>query len=298
LNGVLVIDKPAGPTSHDVVARVRCALRQREVGHTGTLDPMATGVLALVLGRATRLAQFLSGARKRYEATIRLGLATDTWDRTGGVVRRLDEGERLPGEVELRLHLEAMLGEQDQLPPPFSAKKVAGVRAYALARSGQTVDVRPARVTLDEVALLAADPPLFEVRVGCSAGYYVRALAHELGERLGCGACLERLRRVASGPFTLARALPLEVVERDPAAASAAVIALEELLPELPAGVLTEEGARRASHGNDVTPRDFNRVPVLAAERAVRLLGPDGRLLAVARPGKQPDTLHPAVVLK
>ncbi len=281
-----------------MVARVRRALRLREVGHTGTLDPMATGVLALVLGRATRLAQFLSGARKGYEATIRFGSATDSWDRTGQVVRRLEEEAGLPGEGEVRLQLEAMLGERDQMPPPFSAKKVAGVRAYALARSGQKVAPRPVRVALHEVELVAWTPPLLEVRIACSAGYYVRALANELGECLGCGACLERLRRVASGPFTLARALPLQAVEHDPAVAAAAILAPEELLPELPDGVLTEEGARRASHGNDVAPADFSRLPAAAGIGAVRLLGPDGCLLAVAWPGREPGTLHPAVVLK
>jgi len=277
---------------------VRRALRLREVGHTGTLDPMATGVLALVLGRATRLAQFLSGARKGYEATIRFGIATDSWDRTGQVVRRLAEQASLPGELEVRRQLEAMLGERDQMPPPFSAKKVAGVRAYALARSGQKVDPRPARVALHEVELVAWAPPLLEVRIACSAGYYVRALANELGESLGCGASLERLRRMASGPFTLACALPLEAVEQDPAAAAATIFAPEALLPELPIGVLTEEGARRAAHGNDVTLADFSRPPVATGMGAVRLLGPDGCLLAVAWPGRQPGTLHPAVVLK
>jgi tRNA pseudouridine55 synthase len=293
-----VIDKPEGPTSHDVVARVRRALRLREVGHTGTLDPIATGVLALVLGRATRLAQFLSGARKGYQATIRLGIGTDSWDRTGQIVRRAEGEASLPGEGEVRRQLDAMVGERDQVPPPFSAKKVAGVRAYALARSGRMVAPLPARVALHDVALLAWAPPLFEVRIACSAGYYVRALANELGESLGCGACLESLRRLNSGPFTLARAMPLAAVEQDPAGTAAAILAPEELLPELPDGVLTEEGARRVSHGNDVAPEDFSRLPAVAGIGAVRLLGPDGCLLAVARPGRQPGTLHPAVVLK
>jgi len=258
---------------------------------------MATGVLALVLGRATRLAQFLSSAEKRYEATIRLGVSTDTWDRTGTVVLPVNHEPELPGEEEIRRHLESLLGDQDQLPPPFSAKKVAGVRAYALARRGRAVATRPARVALHEAGLASVTGPLIEVRITCSAGYYVRALAHELGRRLGCGASLEQLRRVASGSFTLARALPMAAIAENPEAAAAALVPPEELLPGLEVGILTEEGTRRAAHGNDVGPPDFTVLPGALAG-PVKLLGPDGRLLAIAWAGRQPGTLHPAVVLK
>ena len=297
MNGVLVIDKPEGPTSHDVVARARRALGLRAIGHTGTLDPMATGVLALVLGRATRLAQFLSGAEKRYDAAVRLGITTDSWDRTGAVLRRAAEEAGLPAEADVRRQIAAMLGEQDQMPPPFSAKKIAGVRAYDLARSGREVAVRPARVFLYRAEVVAYAPPLLQLSVACSAGYYVRGLAHALGETLGCGACLDQLRRVASGGFTLARAVTLESLERDPAEALGLVVPLKELLPELPLGVLNESGARRTFHGNDVGPSDFAGSPPQAGS-LVRLLGPDGDLLAIARPGPRPGVLHPAVVLK
>jgi tRNA pseudouridine55 synthase len=294
---VLVVDKPEGPTSHDVVALVRRALGQREVGHTGTLDPMATGVLALVLGRATRLAQFLAGGVKRYEAAIRLGVDTDTWDRTGAVIPAPAGEANLPSGDAVRRELAAMRGEQEQRPPPFSAKRVGGTRAYDLARAGRAVVIRPARVALHEVEVVKAAPPLVEVRLSCSAGYYVRALAHDLGQRLGCGGCLERLRRLASGPFDLSRAVPLASVAADPGAASAAVVPVEELFPDLPVAVLTEEGARRASHGNDVGPAECRVFPA-AAGGTVRLLEPGGRLLALAGPGRVPGTLHPAVVLK
>ena len=292
------MDKPEGPTSHDVVACARRVLGQREAGHTGTLDPMATGVLPLVLGRATRLAQFLSGGTKGYEATIRLGLATDTWDRTGSVVRQQPGDVPLPGEEDIRRALAAMLGEHEQVPPPFSAKRVGGVRAYALARSGQAVAPKAARVALLEATIDAWDPPLLQMRISCSAGFYVRALARDLGERLGCGACLEHLRRFASGTFTSDRAISLESLQRDPALARASIIRLEDLLPQLPSARLTEAGARRAAHGNDVSPADFAEPPVPGAGGLVRLLAPDGQLLAVARPGNEPGTLHPAVVLK
>jgi tRNA pseudouridine55 synthase len=309
--GLLVVDKPEGPTSHDVVALARRSLGVRQVGHTGTLDPMATGVLVLVVGRATRLAQFLSGREKQYLARLRLGIATDSWDRTGSVVSRTDPGARLPGSGEIEAALREFLGEHEQVPPPFSAKKVRGVPAYSLARRGRTVEIASARVTLHAAVIEGCEGPWVDVRLTCSAGFYVRALADSLGRRLGCGACLDALRRIASGSFTLQQSVPLERLEEPGGSAAAWLISVERALPDLPAVVLTGEGARRALHGNDVGPGDWTAAEVRpgpgaangawtrasAGFDAVQLLSPDGRLLAVARPGAAPGVLHPAVVL-
>jgi len=298
VDGVLVVDKPEGPTSHDVVARTRRALGVRAIGHTGTLDPMATGVLVLVIGRATRLAQFLSGHRKTYEAVVRLGLTTDTWDRTGAP--SAGSPAPLPGDAAdgLAPALAGFVGVGPQLPPPYSAKKVDGVRAHVLARRGREVTVAPAIVELHEARVTGIDGPLVRLTLVTSAGYYVRSLVQELGQALGCGACLEALRRTASGEFRVAEAVLLGDVERDPGAAAARVVPMERLLPDLPAVVLDEEGVRRACHGNDV---ELTGVTVQAAggrNEAVRLLAPDGSLVAIGRPTGRSGVLHPAVVLK
>jgi tRNA pseudouridine55 synthase len=304
-DGVLVVDKPEGPTSHDVVARARRALRTRQIGHTGTLDPMATGVLALVVGRATRLAQFLSGREKAYDARIRLGLVTDTWDRTGVVVSQVSPAASLPDAAAVESALRGFVGEHEQLPPPFSAKKIEGVRAYDLARQGRDVPVQAVRVTLHSVRLLSHDGPFVDVAVECSAGFYVRALAHHFGRRLGCGACLESLRRTASGGFRLDQAVSLDAVEQSPLDALARLVPLERALDDLPALVLTEAGLTRALHGNEVEPGNYRPPPSSgdpasagSSAGAVQLLDPAGHLVAIARPTDRPGVLHPAVVLK
>jgi tRNA pseudouridine55 synthase len=297
MDGILVVDKPAGPTSHDVVARCRRALRTPAIGHLGTLDPLATGVLVLVVGRATRLAQFLSGQPKSYDATFRLGQTTDTWDRTGTALEPSESSTR-PERTAVADALAGFLGRHPQVPPPFSAKMVDGVRAHELARRGEPVAVQPAMVELMECELLAMDYPLGRLRLRSSAGYYVRSLVHDLGRLLGCGACLEELRRTASGPFTLADALPLAAVEDDPGGALARAVPMERLLPDLPAVRLDGESARRAGHGNEIPVPPGLDWPTAVGAPAMRLFGPDGSLLGIARPSSRAGFLHPAVVLK
>jgi tRNA pseudouridine55 synthase len=297
MDGVLVVDKPEGPTSHDIVTWCRRCLATRAVGHAGTLDPMATGVLVLLIGRATRLAQFLSGQPKSYDATIRLGVSTDTWDRTGATVGPACEGP-WPDAAAITACLSGLMGARLQGPPPYSAKKVDGERAHRLARSGKAFTVKPAMVELHDCEVVAVDVPLVRVRLRTSAGFYVRSLAQELGRGLGCGACLESLRRTASGAFTLAEATELLVMEEDPVAATSRLIPLERLLPDLPAIRLDEDAARRAGHGNEVTLPDGAADPALDLAPTVRLFDPDGRLLAIARRTERPGVLHPAVVLK
>ena len=305
MNGVLVVDKPAGPTSHAVVARVRRAIGIARVGHTGTLDPLATGVLPLVVGRATRLAQFLTAGEKEYEAAIRLGAATRTYDADDRMqtdpasgARVLTEPPGAPENVDAAL-VEAALanftGTYLQAPPPFSAKKIGGVPAYKLARRNQPVDVRPVSVTVHSLTLERYENGLARVRVACSAGFYVRSLAHGIGETLGCGAHLEALRRTRAGDFRLDQAIPLDEVERLGPAAAARMVQMDALLPLLPPVVVNEAGARRAAHGNALAPADLAESPE-AVGSCVRVLDAEGTLLGIAEPTGS-GLLHPVVVL-
>jgi tRNA pseudouridine55 synthase len=304
IDGVLIIDKPAGPTSHDVVARVRRAIGIRRIGHTGTLDPLATGVLALVVGRATRLAQFLSASDKEYVADIRVGFTSQTYD---------GEGPLIPTRLgPLTMHAEPLdsvlaefRGTYWQVPPPYSAKKVGGTPAYKLARRDKPVELKPVRVTVHALDVGAIDGDLLRVRVVCSTGFYVRTLAHDIGERLGCGAYLAGLRRTRVGAFRLAAAVPLDDVERGGLnAMSDHLIPLERLLTDLPAVVLAEAGARRVAHGNAVTFEHLapGSLAPQGGEKAegppvaVRLLDESGALLAIAE-WRAGALLHPTIVL-
>jgi len=293
MNGVLVIDKPAGPTSHDVVARARRALRTRRIGHTGTLDPPATGVLPLVVGRATRLASFLSGGEKEYVAGIRLGLATETYDAVGR-----ESVPPVPAGItrdDVEEALQAFHGTFDQFPPPYSAKKIDGVRAYKLAR--QRTPIRPpaARVTVHDLTLEHCSAGLVTLRVRASAGFYVRSLAHDLGRTLGCGAHLETLRRIRAGSFGERDAVMLSTLEHEGVEGARWIVPLEHLLPDIPAVVLSERDRERVAHGGDVRDEADPR-PAVGAGATRRLFDGSGHLIAVAelRPG---GLLHPTIVL-
>ena len=301
MNGLLVIDKPSGPTSHDVVARARRLLGVKRVGHTGTLDPLASGVLPLVVGRATRLARFFSGGEKCYDAVIRLGRTTNTYDALGTFTETTTPIDDVTPDAVSRL-LEEFRGTQWQTPPPYSAKKIGGVRAYALARAAKPAEPRPAEVTVHRLTLESYAEGAVRLRIVCSAGFYVRSLAYDVGVRLGCGAYLESLRRTASGGFDLADAIPLSTFEAEPARGLEAFVPMDHLLTHLPAAVLSSRGSERAAHGNAVTGTDIvQHVPGLeghaaAGDAAVRLLDDAGSLLAIARPGPG-AFLHPVVVL-
>jgi tRNA pseudouridine55 synthase len=300
VSGVLLIDKPSGPTSHDVVQRMRRALEQRSIGHTGTLDPLASGLLPLVVGRATRLASLLSGADKTYEATIRLGFGTDTDDSLGAPVAG-DWGP-VPEAAAGAAALEAFRGTYDQMPPRHSAKRVAGEKAYTLARQAKPVELKPVPVSVRELIWIGFAPPELRIRVRAAAGFYVRSLARDLGSALGCGGHLTALRRIASGSFTIDRALPLDEAERLGAGLADRLIAPSDALPHLAAVRVSELGLRRALHGNPLEPAhllgDRGRVGASGPDedaRPVRVLGPDGQLVALAR--IRNGTLHPVVVL-
>lgn len=295
MDGILLIDKPSGPTSHDVVARLRGTSRERSIGHTGTLDPRATGLLPLVCGRATRLASLLSGEDKVYEATIRLGWATDTDDADGQPVS--EPSGRLPDDDAIHDAATVFRGMFDQLPPTHSAKRIGGHKAYDLARHAAPVELRPVPVTVHHIDITGRERDLVHVRVTASAGFYVRALARDLGSRLGCGAHLLALRRTRSGAFDVADALPLGEAERLGPAVADRAISPAAALPHLPSVQLTPLGLKRAVHGNALGPEHLEGrwIPPHGSGGPVRVLGPDGRLVALAH--SRGGALHPAVVL-
>jgi tRNA pseudouridine55 synthase len=296
MDGVLLLDKPSGPTSHDVVARLRRTSGERTIGHTGTLDPRATGLLPLVFGRATRLASLLTGGDKTYEATIRLGYFTDTDDADG--VRVGSDRGQTPTDDELDAALERFRGTFDQVPPNHSAKRVGGERAYDLARQARPVELKPVSVTVHALERTGRAADLVDVRVTASSGFYVRSLARDLGRALGCGAHLASLRRTHSGSFDVARALPLEEAEGLGPGLAARLLSPAEALPELAAVTLTEAGLKRALHGNPVGPEHLaeRRVPPpVGLKGPVRVLSSDGRLVALAQ--SRGGALHPVVVL-
>ena len=293
MNGVLVIDKPPGLTSHDVVAVARRCLGETRIGHTGTLDPLATGVLPLACGQATRLVRFLSASDKDYEARIRFGVTTDSYDVTG---RETSRSDRLPSRDEIEAALGPLRGEYLQTPPSFSAKKVVGRRAYALARADQAVALAPVPVRVARADLLDAEGALATVALTCSAGFYVRAFAHTLGELLGTGACLDALRRTRSGQFGLREAVALQALQDGPQG-QRAMIPLEGLLPGMAMARLTKEGRERVAHGRELEPAHVESAEGVDGAEWVRLFDQDSRLIALARPKAHGGSLHPSVVL-
>jgi tRNA pseudouridine55 synthase len=318
MDGLLLIDKPIGPTSHDIVARVRRALGERRIGHTGTLDPLASGLLILVLGRATRLARFLSASDKTYDADLRLGVATDTYDAQGAPTMAV-YGGAMPSSDEIDRALDAFRGTFPQQPPAYSAKKIAGQRSYKLARANRPADPpaavapavpalpAPAIVCAHTIEVTACEGDQVTLRVDCSAGFYIRSLAHDLGQRLGTGAHLTALRRTRNGAFTLAAALTIERLEQDPQTGAASLIPMAEMLPELASVVLTPDDVQRVLHGRDVVPGEIlaessgeSRIPNPESRRpmTIRLLDPTGGLIALAEPVCDTGLLHPSVVLR
>jgi tRNA pseudouridine55 synthase len=267
VNGLLVIDKPAGMTSHDVVNRLRKIAGERSIGHLGTLDPMATGVLPLLLGKFTRLAQYFSSAEKSYSGRIRFGFATDTYDAEGASAGPdLWPGD--PGVTLDRVRAAAARfhGEMEQMPPPFSAKKIAGTPAYKLARAGKPVELKTATVHIQSFEIASLDGAEAAFTMGISAGGYVRSVAHELGQELGCGAHLSQLRRTQAGVFTLEDAHTLD--ELEPLAGH--IEALEMLcvhprilLPEMPSVTGDAMALGRLRNGAQANLPEFSRAPLV-----------------------------------
>jgi tRNA pseudouridine55 synthase len=302
MDGLLIVDKPVGPTSHDVVAAVRRALGERRIGHTGTLDPIASGVLPLVLGRATRLARFLSAAEKGYRAVIRLGLETDSYDLTGEPIGERYTGQ-MPGRAAVERALNSFRGTFLQQPPLFSAKKIAGRRSHRLARQQRAAGVigeaapNPVTVNVRDLQLVDLDSCDVVVTVTCSAGFYVRSLAHDLGRLLGTGAHLAALRRTHAGDLRLEDAIALDAVFNDPPAAAAAIVPMSRMLTTLPAVVLSEDGTRRAKQGQSLGPRDLCAPLPAQAAGYTRLIDRTGELVGIAEPKGASELLHPVVIL-
>jgi len=297
LDGVLVIDKPASLSSHDVVAAMRRSLRIEKVGHTGTLDPFATGVLPLVLGRAARLAKFLSAGDKVYRAVLRLGVETDTYDVTGVETARY--GGPIPAVTEVAAALASFVGTHAQRPPRFSARRVGGKRAYELARAGVDVQLPARTATLSAAAMLNMRDAVVSIEATCSSGYYMRSLAFDLGRRLGVGASLVELTRTRCEAFTLADAVPLAQALETPANAKQRVLALERLLLDRPVAIVTPEGVQRASKGRELAPRHIVTIAPGApgVDRPIRLVDPAGALIALAETPPTLGVLHPSIVL-
>jgi tRNA pseudouridine55 synthase len=316
MDGVLIIDKPAGITSHDVVAQVRHILKVPRIGHTGTLDPFATGVLAILVGRATRLAQFLSGLEKEYEAVIRLGYATDTGDVTGKPVRDSAEDNQPDDKrtgswsrEQIELALQSLRGDIDQVPPMYSAKKQSGRKLYELARRGEEVERKAVRVCVYnfEAINLAGKPTGellkdnrdgtfdFEVRVECSAGTYIRTLAEDFGKRLGIGAHLAELRRTRVGDFEVKRAKTLEQLKLHFAeeALGKILIPPDEALARFPFVDLGADDIRRVRNGLSVK---VSQAVWTDGER-VRMRDEQANLIAVADFNATEGSLHPRVVI-
>ena len=290
MNGVMVVDKPAGWTSHDVVARTRRLVGERSIGHLGTLDPMATGVLPLVLGKMTRLCQFYSGSGKTYEGTIRFGFATDTYDADG-------DPDGPPQEVQVTLEeiegaVGGFTGLIQQTPPPFSAKKIKGVPAYKLARRKQEVELKPVEVEIHEFTISGLENGLATFLCRVSSGTYVRSLAHELGQKLGCGAHLASLRRTAVAEFTIEQSHTLEQI-----AEAVGQGRLEDLLihprrvlPEIPCVTATEADVAKIRNGRTVN------LPEMSRSRWVKVFAGQADLVCLA--SRVAGTLfHPKVVL-
>jgi len=293
MDGALVVDKPAGWTSHDVVNKIRRLAGTRRVGHLGTLDPLATGVLPVLIGRATRLARFFTRSDKVYEGVIRFGFATDTFD---------GDGEATSPETTPTLDFDQLDQMMDryrgrflQTPPPVSAKKVHGVPAYKLARKHKPVELEPVEVEMYELRLLGVEGAEARVRAHCSAGTYLRAVAHELGQELGCGAHLKALRRTASGEFLAEQARTVEVLAElaREGRLEEALIPAAQLMPDIPSQFVDEIIEGRIRQGRDFPVSPY-RVPRQA--RYVKAVNRAGGLIAVGEM-KLPNVCHPVVVL-
>ena len=267
-NGIILVDKPADWTSHDVVAKLRGILHERRVGHSGTLDPMATGLLTVFVGRATRAVQFAETHNKRYVASLRCGYSTDTQDTSGRVTAQTGIS---PTEAELTDVLPEFTGEISQIPPMYSAIKVSGKKLYELARKGETVERKPRTVNISELSLVGHDGDDFVLSVSCSKGTYIRTLCNDIGERLGCRACMSALRRTNAGPFDVRDAHTLSEIAEDP---ERYIIPVDSLFSEHPAIGFSAAQTAKLKCGNILN--------VSAKNGTYRVYGENGDFLALA----------------
>jgi tRNA pseudouridine55 synthase len=296
MNGLLIIDKPAGLTSHDVVARVRRILKTKRVGHTGTLDPFATGVMVILVGQATRLAQFLDKDEKEYEALVQFGFETDTGDRTGSPKSEVQSSKSINVE-DIEHVLPRFRGEIEQVPPMYSAKKVEGKKLYELARKGVEIERKSIAVSIHQLEIISDDElctpqSTIRIRVVCSAGTYIRALGEDIGRSVGVGAHLAELRRTRAGRFNITRAVTLSDLEQmaDPVSS---LIPMTEAVTHLPEVILNED--RLAKTRNGLSSRFLDTS--FADGDTVRMVNTDADLIAIGVYNAEEKTVQPKVVL-
>ncbi len=305
MDGLILVDKPRGVTSHDVVARIRRILNQKRVGHFGTLDPLATGLLQVAVGSATRLFPYYSRHDKIYEGEICLGFSTDTYDALGKPVS--EKSGFIPERGVLVAAMEKFVGPSNQVAPPYSAKKVDGKPLYRWARANKEVRPSPSPVTVYAFRLTAYSPPALSFEVHCTSGTYIRSLAHDLGRALGCGAYLSALRRLSVGRHGILQAQTLEEIEelsrlKKP---ESYLLPLESLLPEFPKAVLSEPGSGRLQKGRPIpaadvlrtVPADKASAPAQESGTVCRIFSLEGQFLALARPLEGQNSLLPFLVL-
>ncbi|NOR15621.1 MAG: tRNA pseudouridine(55) synthase TruB [Candidatus Aminicenantes bacterium] len=306
LDGIILVHKPDGCTSHDIVKNIRKILKQKKVGHYGTLDPMATGLMLIALGKATRLFPFFSKLDKEYTGEITLGFATDSYDATGAPATPISH--IFPKEDELVHNINAFQGKLNQIPPAFSAKKYKGQPLYKLARAQKEVSPTPSQVIVYSFKLESYSPPHIEFMVRCSTGTYIRSLAHDLGKKLGCGAHLSRLERTRVGDYSLQDAHTLDSIEAQEKQDSDSdfILPIEDLLPQFPKLILKDSAVQIAQNGNTLLPEHAlklippveNATASQAQESEIfRVFSPEGKLVAFARKESNSMGLHPFLVI-
>ena len=306
MDGLILVDKPQNFTSHDIVLKIRDILNIKKVGHCGTLDPLATGLMLLALGKATRLFPFFSNTDKVYKGLIRLGFSTDTYDSAGKPTS--SEEKNYPPENNLLKAMKKFEGDIQQIPPAYSAKKYKGKPLYVLARGKKEFELKPSKVFIHFFQLIRYNPPLFKFRVKCSPGTYIRSLAHDIGQSLGCGAHLSELTRTDVGNFNVNESYTIEEIKRlaDVGKIDEFLIPLESLLPEFPKIILNERGSVLAKNGNLISPENIQTLIldessfsdiIPEGERIFRMFSLEGKLLALAKEVPEKNSFHPFLVI-
>jgi len=306
MDGLILVDKPQNLTSHDIVARIRELLKVRRAGHFGTLDPLATGLMIVAMGKATRLFPFFSKADKSYRGVMRLGFSTETYDSTGKPTSR--EIKSYPSKSSVWKAMKKFEGALEQVPPPYSAKKYKGRPLYSLARGKKEFELRPTRVSIHFLHLKRYNPPFVEFEVRCSSGTYIRSLAHDLGQILGCGAHLSALSRTAVANFHLQDCLTLQEIKKLAEAKKIEkfLLPLESLLPEFPKMILDERGSRLARNGSLILAENVLKIaPTYLSlstdssqlEIIFRMFSQEGKFLALAKKTPEKNCFHPFLVI-
>ena len=289
LNGILLVDKPAGITSAKVVARIKKIFGARKVGHTGTLDPFATGILVCCINRATKLARFLLHGNKKYEAVLHLGIETDTQDSTGIVTSTCDNV--LFSEIKIRSVFNQFEGSIEQIPPVYSALKWKGTPLYKLARSGKPVQKPARRITIFNIEILGINLPLIHFSISCSAGTYIRTLCSDIGKLLGCGGHLKELRRIQSGGFSITEAVKLSEIENFALSEkiSDRITSMSNALQDMPEHIADKRLAEKIMHGNIITKKDLRPVHTDTSENFIKIVDINNDLIAVLKHTKESD---------